>query len=346
MKKQIKSLRTPTLLTFLLTIMISISSFAQGGPGGGHHGGGHHGGGHHGGGPGGPGGPGGGNPGGPGGGHPSLACDAHFAHLRDTVVNGVRFFNRPGSGAATYAWDFGDGSSSTSANPTHTFADTGWYYVCLTVTDTVGGGCSETNCDSIHVFTPGPRCNAHFDARRDSLANSIRFRQGHISPTHAANATYSWDFGDGNTSTLANPTNTYAAAGVYYVCLTVTNSNAGGTCTATWCDSVDTDHPGGGPGGHHPHHSMKLANPDGDNTEAFAVSVYPNPMVETSTVHVENAEGTATLTVYTTTGQVAFSKVLGNGDFTIGKENLGSGLYFYNVEDGNQNVAKGKLRVY
>ena len=41
---------------------------------------------------------------------------------------------------ASYLWDFKDGVTSTSANPTHTFADPGTYVVELTVTDDTGDG--------------------------------------------------------------------------------------------------------------------------------------------------------------------------------------------------------------
>ena len=39
------------------------------------------------------------------------------------------------------------------------------------------------------------------------------------------NLTYYWDFGDGNTSTLQNPTHTFVSAGFYSTILTVTNEN-------------------------------------------------------------------------------------------------------------------------
>jgi PKD repeat protein len=50
--------------------------------------------------------------------------------------------------------------------------------------------------------------------------------------TSASNATYLWDFGDGNTSTDENPTHTYAASGIYTPCLTVADScGADSSCT-------------------------------------------------------------------------------------------------------------------
>ena len=39
------------------------------------------------------------------------------------------------SGAATYLWNFGDGSTSAAANPTHTYTRTGQYTVSLQITD-------------------------------------------------------------------------------------------------------------------------------------------------------------------------------------------------------------------
>lgn len=52
---------------------------------------------------------------------------------------------------------------------------------------------------------------------------------------------YSWDFGDGNTSTEQNPTHTYAAPGTYNACLTITAHNP--NCTETYCHHVVAVHP-------------------------------------------------------------------------------------------------------
>lgn len=336
MKKQITParIRAKKVLGVLVMLFLSASLFAQG-PGGGHPGGngGHPGGGH----------PGGGHPGGGHGGphHPPVPCNAHFKQHRDTVVNGLRFRTFNGSGAATFAWDFGDGTTSNVQNPNHVFPDTGFYYVCLTVTDTIGGGCSNTWCDSVRVFTPAPRCNAHFRVRGDSVANTLNFKRRPSSP----GATFAWDFGDGSTSTVPNPSHTYAAAGVYYVCLTVSNTNAGGTCTETWCDSVNTNMP---PRPHHPrppHGFREAAGSDNMNVADAKVTVYPNPMVENATVYLENTSGNATLRVYGMNGQIVLIKQVGNGNNVINKENLTEGLYFYSIDDAGTVLAKGKLQV-
>lgn len=54
--------------------------------------------------------------------------------VNQLVVNFTSNING-GMGALTYAWDFGDGTTSTAASPTHTYAKAGTYTVTLTVTD-------------------------------------------------------------------------------------------------------------------------------------------------------------------------------------------------------------------
>jgi PKD repeat protein len=52
---------------------------------------------------------------------------------------------------------------------------------------------------------------------------------------------YAWDFGDGNTSTAANPSHCYATPGAYTVCLTVYGTSPDGDCQATYCFTVNCD---------------------------------------------------------------------------------------------------------
>ncbi len=79
-----------------------------------------------------------------------------------------------------------------------------------------------TSCSDDEPSVAAP--NAAFTSAADGL--TVSFTDGSVGAD-----SYSWDFGDNNTSTDASPTHTYAAAGTYTVALTVTN--AGGSSTAT-----------------------------------------------------------------------------------------------------------------
>jgi len=58
-----------------------------------------------------------------------------------------------GSGLYQFLWNFGDGTSSTEPFPTHTYAGSGPYILCLTISDSEG--CTSTHCDSVYVDDNG-----------------------------------------------------------------------------------------------------------------------------------------------------------------------------------------------
>jgi PKD repeat protein len=169
---------------------------------------------------------------------PPPVCNAHFNFHPEMNPGNIDFSGASNPAGTTYAWDFGDGGSSSQHSPNHTYAQSGSYYVCLTVTDSSAGNilCTDTWCDTVDVIIPVPVCNAHF-AHYSSNTNytNVHFYGG----SNPYGTTYAWDFGDGTVSNLHAPAHTYAAAGTYYVCLTVTDSSGGNIlCTDTWCDSV------------------------------------------------------------------------------------------------------------
>lgn len=120
-------------------------------------------------------------------------------------------FNDLSTFGTSWMWDFGDGNTSTQQSPTHTYASTGIYTVCLITTNACG---NDTNCANVEVT-----CN---------LPNSVFFwnvQNLNVAFANQTNnaTTYFWDFGDGNTSTQQNPTHTYNSDGNYTVCLVSTN---------------------------------------------------------------------------------------------------------------------------
>jgi PKD repeat protein len=121
-------------------------------------------------------------------------------------------------GAARYSWTFGDSSPvSTDQNPTHTYETPGTYTVTLSVESV--DGLSDTASRAIIVSEKIPPVASFFASPATGTAPlTVAFTDA------SENAvTYSWDFGDGQTSTEKNPTYFYSSAGTYKATLTVTS---------------------------------------------------------------------------------------------------------------------------
>jgi PKD repeat protein len=128
-------------------------------------------------------------------------------------------FNNTTTGAVSYFWDFGDGTSSLQANPTKYYDEVDTYNVSLLATSNVG-------CESVYnlpqslVVNPVP--NAEF-----TTTPTITCDLNHVfvfTPAQTNAASYLWSFGDGTTSTQVNPSKVYGISGNFTVSLYVTNS--------------------------------------------------------------------------------------------------------------------------
>jgi len=128
--------------------------------------------------------------------------------------------------AASYLWDFGDGNTSTDANPSHTYTAPGLYDVSLTVTS--ADGCTHTLTQDELIQIIEPQAVITSDVWNGCVPLAVSFTDNSTSTTPITS--WLWDFGDGNTSTAQNPSNTFTADGQYDVTLTVTNAEG---CTST-----------------------------------------------------------------------------------------------------------------
>ena len=142
---------------------------------------------------------------------------AGFLVQRDELT--VSLTDTSANSPAQWAWSFGDGTTSNLQNPQHTFAAPGTYVICLTASSVCG---SNQSCRQVTVSCPAPQ--AAFGFAADELALSFTDESPNA-PTQ-----WQWAFGDGATSTLANPQHTYALPGSYQVCLEV----------ASICGSTET----------------------------------------------------------------------------------------------------------
>ncbi len=132
----------------------------------------------------------------------------------------------------SYAWNFGDGHTSTSTNPTHKYAAGGTYTVTLIVTN-ANGGKKDTITNNVTVLIkPQAAFSTNVDYGGDIYSNpNVDVTDATTSNDAAASYTYAWDFGSGATpatSTSATPSSvTYSAGGVHTIQLIVTNINGG-----------------------------------------------------------------------------------------------------------------------
>ncbi len=129
----------------------------------------------------------------------------------------VNFTNTTAPGPGLSIWHYGDGSIDTSTNATHSYSSTGTYTVKLIE---VFSNCTDTATQTITVLQSP---TAQF-ASSDTVGCGTNFSASFTNASVNANS-YAWSFGDGNTSTATNPTNTYSALGVYNVKLIATSSN-------------------------------------------------------------------------------------------------------------------------
>ncbi len=142
----------------------------------------------------------------------------------------------PGSGTITnWLWDFGDGNTSTQQNPSHIFSSAGTYTVLLVVTNSKGCSKSFTRSNYITINNGVKAAFTNSFPTNCSAPQTINF-QDQSSSTGAFS--HQWFFGDGGTSTLANPQHLYTLAGNYTVRLIVTNST-GCVDTATHVNAIN-----------------------------------------------------------------------------------------------------------
>lgn len=144
--------------------------------------------------------------------------------LQSSFVSNVSAGDSP---VSAWQWDFGDGATSPAKHPSHTYQVAGSYSVSLKATDANGCFSVKSHNDLIISF-PNPipdfsTSPTHFC----TPGQIVSFQNQSVSDSPMQ---YSWNFGNGNHSSLENPTNTYNVYGNFNVSLTATNQHG---CTST-----------------------------------------------------------------------------------------------------------------
>jgi gliding motility-associated-like protein len=139
---------------------------------------------------------------------------AGFTNAPEVCENTNAIFTNTSTGATSYNWNFGDGQTSTAANPAHNYNTLGAHTV--TLISITNFGCRDTIIGTVFIDSVP---NAAFVADTVCIGESTTF----TNLSTGAPTTWLWTFGDGNTSGAANPTHTYFPAGTYNVELLATN---------------------------------------------------------------------------------------------------------------------------
>lgn len=143
----------------------------------------------------------------------SLCVGACVSFVNESLVAGS-------STISTYTWNFGDGGSSSLINPIYCFPSVGSYTVSLTAT--TNNGCTATYTNTANAIVVGDYPIADFNYSPESpitVETLVNFDN-----TSSNASSYNWLFGDGNTSVIENPTNTYETVANYVITLIASNA--------------------------------------------------------------------------------------------------------------------------
>jgi len=148
----------------------------------------------------------------------------------------VAFTGQATGGVTSWLWDFGDGGTSPLQSPSHEYVTVDCnqiYTVSLAVTGSGGGSDTETKVGYITV-NPLPVADFTASRRRGRVPLTIDFTD----QSTGAPSSWSWLFGDGQSSLEASPSHTYNSTGTYTVILEVSNDCGSDTETKAGYVSV------------------------------------------------------------------------------------------------------------
>jgi PKD repeat protein len=135
----------------------------------------------------------------------------------------VKFTDISTGSPSSWAWEFGDGATSSEKNPVHVYAAKGTYTVTLTAANGAGSS-TKTEYNFISVKKPKPQQKPHADftgtPRTGTAPLTVQFTDTSTNDPDS----WLWTFGDrSEPSAEQNPSHTYTRPGRYTVTLHVSN---------------------------------------------------------------------------------------------------------------------------
>lgn len=161
-----------------------------------------------------------------------------------TCTAGFGYFNAPGTLDASFTpissggsidsvdWSFGDGGFAVGPTPTHTYANSGYYNVCVNIY--YNNGCVATGCQTIFIANnQSGGCDSDFIISQTAASDFYFVAVDSLLQWQD----YEWTFGDGSPASQGPYSNhTYAGPGTYTVCLVVTDTAS--NCIDSTCKVV------------------------------------------------------------------------------------------------------------
>jgi PKD repeat protein len=274
-------------------------------------------------------------------------CSADFWASTSALVGYYIPTGNNYSNTASYAWTFGDGSSSSDLYPYHEYTASGTYDVCLTVTN---GSCSDSMCQ--YVFIPenntipaDSSCYAGFVVSQDSP-----YTVTIVNTTSGNNLNFNWTLSTGFFSITASgafPSLVVDSTGSFVLCLSVDNGNG---CSATFCDSVIVD-ANGTIGGrlNSTGFTINVVSPQVatgyvlgvEATSAASFTVYPNPFSDVVTIN--GAADFSSYQIFAVDGKKIQQGAVSGTIQTLNTSNLSQGVYVLTLTDSKGNTQVQKI---
>ncbi len=170
---------------------------------------------------------------------------AAFTSAPDSACIGAEITFWPPKGTISqWFWDFGDDSTATFSNTipdsvTHTYDSAGSYWVNLTVTDSCGSRTDSrqvviVECPTVQFAATYPAPLDTLEVTEGCIPLTVEFHDESVPPAGQVMDSWNWNFGDGQTSQLQDPTITYNDTGTYIITLTA----ASGGLPVTAADTI------------------------------------------------------------------------------------------------------------
>ncbi len=170
-------------------------------------------------------------------------ADFTYSPTSPTTQDSIQFTDQssdPDGTVDSWDWDFGDGNTSTTQNPTHQYGSDGTYTVTLTVTDENGATDSISKDVTVVNVSPSADANGPYSC---NIGEDITLDGSGSSDSDGTITSYEWDYDDEgqyDSATGVNPTYNCTTPGTHTIGLKVTDNDG---ATDTDSTTVDVNSP-------------------------------------------------------------------------------------------------------